>query len=143
LFKPTLAVAAEARASPSAGPRGLATIEGGTIGSSGCYEASGRLLQHPSGPHRIRYGEHPPAEIGDPLTIDGTAYVVIAKEPPFEQRRLERLVCTHRLLPGKRESSSRPNCASRTPRPAAHELGSCRAGVVHLPQRDARPPLRA
>ena len=38
------------------------------------------------------------AEIGDALAIDGNAWVVIAKEPPFEQRRIERLVCTPRLI---------------------------------------------
>ena len=53
-------------------------------------------MQHPSGVHRVRYGEHVPAEIGDALTIDGNAWVVVAKEPPFEQRRIERLICTPR-----------------------------------------------
>jgi hypothetical protein len=52
------------------------------------------VLQHPNGNHRVHYGEHLPTEIGDALTIDGNAWVVIAKEPPFEQRRVERLVCT-------------------------------------------------
>jgi hypothetical protein len=61
------------------------------------------IMQQPSGIHRIRYGEHLPTEIGDALTIDGNPWVVIAKEPPFEQRRLERLVCTPRLLPRRRE----------------------------------------
>jgi hypothetical protein len=56
------------------------------------------VMQHPSGSHRIRYGEHLPAEIGDTFTIDGDAWVVIAKGPPFEQRRLERLVCTPRTV---------------------------------------------
>jgi hypothetical protein len=52
------------------------------------------VMQQPNGNDRVRYGEHLPAEIGDALTIDGNAWVVIAKEPPFEQRRIERLVCT-------------------------------------------------
>jgi len=56
------------------------------------------VLQHPSGCHRVRHCEHSPAEIGDALTIDGNPWVVIAKEPPFEQRRIERLVCTPREL---------------------------------------------
>ena len=38
--------------------------------------------------------EHLLAEIGDVLTIEGNPWLVIAKEPPFEQRRIERLVCT-------------------------------------------------
>jgi hypothetical protein len=64
------------------------------------------VMQHPSGSHRIRYGEHRSAKIGDALTIDGNAWVVIAKEPPFEQRRLERLVCTPRLILHNRRGSS-------------------------------------
>jgi hypothetical protein len=56
------------------------------------------LMQPASGSHRVRYGEHLPAEIGDVLTIDGNPWIVIAKEPPFEQRRIERLVCTPRTV---------------------------------------------
>lgn len=56
------------------------------------------VMQHPSGVHRVRYGEHVRAEIGDALTIDGNAWVVIAKEPRFEQRRIERLICTPRSV---------------------------------------------
>ena len=52
------------------------------------------VMQHPSGGQRVRHGEHVLAEIGDVLTFDGNPWVVIAKEPPFEQRRIERLVCT-------------------------------------------------
>jgi hypothetical protein len=55
------------------------------------------VLQQPSGIDRVRYGEHLPTEIGDGLTIDDAPWVVIAKEPPFEQRRIERLVCSPRL----------------------------------------------
>jgi len=54
------------------------------------------VLQHLSGRQRVRHGGHAPAEIGDVLTIDGNPWLVIAKEPPFEQRRIERLVCTPR-----------------------------------------------
>jgi hypothetical protein len=57
------------------------------------------VMQQPNGNDRVRYGEHLLAEIGDALTIDGNTWVVIAKEPPFEQRRIERLVCTPRLIP--------------------------------------------
>ena len=52
------------------------------------------IMQHPNGYHRVRHGEHAPAEIGDVLTFDDAPWVVIAKEPPFEQRRIERLFCT-------------------------------------------------
>jgi hypothetical protein len=63
------------------------------------------VLQHASGIDRVRYGEHLPAQIGDALMIDGNAWVVIAKEPPFEHRRIERLVCTPRLPHRRGESS--------------------------------------
>jgi hypothetical protein len=55
------------------------------------------VMQHPNGIHGVHFGERMPAEIGDALTIDGNPWIVIAKEPPFEQRRIERLVCTPRL----------------------------------------------
>ncbi len=51
------------------------------------------VLQPSNGARRVRHGEHAPAEIGDVLTIDGNRWLVIGKEPPFEQRRIERLVC--------------------------------------------------
>jgi hypothetical protein len=54
------------------------------------------------------------ADIGDALTIDGNAWVVIAKEPPFEQRRIGRLVCTPRLiLQYRRGTRQSTNWASR------------------------------
>jgi hypothetical protein len=56
------------------------------------------IMQHPSGKQRVRHGEHVLTEIGDVLTFDGAPWVVIAKEPPFEQRRIERLVCTPRTV---------------------------------------------
>jgi hypothetical protein len=52
------------------------------------------VMQRPSGSQCVRHGEHLLAEIGDLLTIEGNPWLVIAKEPPFEQRRIERLVCT-------------------------------------------------
>jgi hypothetical protein len=57
------------------------------------------VMQDPSGRRHVRYGEHVPAEIGDALTIDGNVWVVIAKEPPFEQRRIERLTCLPHKVP--------------------------------------------
>lgn len=66
------------------------------------------IMQRPSGGQRIRYGEHGPAETGDVLTIDGSPWLVIAKEPPFEQRRIERLVCTPREVLHYRRPRSDP-----------------------------------
>jgi hypothetical protein len=51
------------------------------------------VMQDPSGMRRVHYSEHVQAEIGDALTIDGDVWVVTAKEPPFERRRIERLTC--------------------------------------------------
>jgi hypothetical protein len=56
------------------------------------------VMQHPTGRQRGRHGEHVSAEIGDVLTLDGNSWIVIAKEPPFEQRRIERLVCAPRTV---------------------------------------------
>ena len=55
-------------------------------------------MQLPNGNQRVRFGEHAMTEIGDVLTLDGMPWVVIAKEPPFEKRRIERLVCTPRQV---------------------------------------------
>jgi hypothetical protein len=54
------------------------------------------VMERPSGVQRVRHGEHGPTEIGDVLTIEGNPWLVIGKEPPFEQRRIERLLCTPR-----------------------------------------------
>jgi hypothetical protein len=56
------------------------------------------VMQPPNGNQRVRYGEHAMTEIGDVLTFDGAPWVVIAKEPAFEQRRIERLLCTPRKV---------------------------------------------
>jgi hypothetical protein len=66
------------------------------------------VMQRPSGSQRVRHGEHGPAEIGDVLTIDGNPWLVIAKEPPFEQRRIERLTCTPRQVLHYRRRRSNP-----------------------------------
>jgi hypothetical protein len=66
------------------------------------------VMQRPSGGQRVRHGEHVLAEIGDVLTIDGDPWLVIAKEPPFGQRRIERLVCTPRQVLHYRRRRSDP-----------------------------------
>jgi hypothetical protein len=60
------------------------------------------VMQHPNGKHRVRHGEQAMMEIGDVLTFDGAPWVVISKEPPFEQRRIERLFCTPRKVTHRR-----------------------------------------
>jgi len=57
------------------------------------------VMQPPNGKQRVRFtASDALTEIGDVLTLDGTPWVVIAKEPPFEKRRIERLVCTPRQV---------------------------------------------
>jgi hypothetical protein len=34
------------------------------------------------------------------VEVDGRPWVVVEKQPPFEQRRIERLICVPRKLPG-------------------------------------------
>ena len=37
-------------------------------------------------------------KIGDILDVDGRPWVIVAKEPPFELRRIERLICVPRAV---------------------------------------------
>jgi hypothetical protein len=60
------------------------------------------VMQHRNGKQRVRHGEQAMTEIGDVLTFDGAPWVVISKEPPFEQRRIERLFCTPRKVTHRR-----------------------------------------
>ncbi len=52
-----------------------------------------RLSRRPS----ISFIDRELTEIGDVMTINGRRWVVVEKQPPFEERRIERIVC--RLLP--------------------------------------------
>ena len=65
------------------------------------------VLQPSNGMRRVSHREHAPAEIGDVLTIDGNRWLVIGKEPPFEQRRIERLVCTPPRVSREEDGSRR------------------------------------
>jgi len=57
------------------------------------------VMQPANGKQRVRFRPcHALTEIGDVLTLDGAPWVVIAKEPPFEKRRIKRLVCTPRQV---------------------------------------------
>ena len=56
------------------------------------------ILRRPNVRDRICYRNGSDAEIGDVVTITGRPWVVIAKEPPFEQRRIERIICVPRRV---------------------------------------------
>jgi hypothetical protein len=56
------------------------------------------VLRRPNRQDRIRYKNRADAEIGDVLAIDGKPWVIIEKEPPFEFRRIERIICVPRRV---------------------------------------------
>jgi hypothetical protein len=56
------------------------------------------ILRRPNRPDRVRYRNEADAEIGDVVDIDGRLWVIIAKEPPFELRRIERIICVPRAV---------------------------------------------
>jgi hypothetical protein len=58
------------------------------------------ILRQPNAPDRISYRNRGEAEIGDPMKIDGGAWMIIEKQPRFELRRIERIICIPRPAPG-------------------------------------------
>jgi hypothetical protein len=46
----------------------------------------------------VRYHNRPDAQIGDVVEFDGRPWVIIEKEPPFELRRIERVICVPRTV---------------------------------------------
>jgi len=46
----------------------------------------------------VRYRNRPDAQIGDVVEFDGRPWVIIEKEPPFELRRIERIICVPRTV---------------------------------------------
>lgn len=51
------------------------------------------VLRRPNRQNKIRYKNRADAEIGDVLELDGKPWVIIEKEPAFELRRIERIIC--------------------------------------------------
>ena len=41
----------------------------------------------------VSFAERETDEVGDVMTINVSRWVVVLKEPPFEERRIERIVC--------------------------------------------------
>jgi hypothetical protein len=58
------------------------------------------VLQRPHRPDKVYYRNHDDAEVGDVVVLDGSPWVVVEKQPPFELRRIERVICVPRRVPG-------------------------------------------
>jgi len=56
------------------------------------------ILRRPDRKDRVRYWNSADAQIGDVVKVEGRAWVIIEKEPPFEFRRVERLICVPRRV---------------------------------------------
>ena len=55
------------------------------------------VRERPPGRSSVSFANRETAEVGDVMTFNGSRWVVVLKEPPFEERRIERIVC--RSLP--------------------------------------------
>ncbi len=51
------------------------------------------VRERPPGRSTISFADRETAQVGDVMTIDDSTWVVVLKEPPFEERRIERIVC--------------------------------------------------
>jgi proteasome lid subunit RPN8/RPN11 len=51
------------------------------------------VRERPPGRAQISYADREAAEVGDFMRIGSATWVVVSKEPPFEERRIERIVC--------------------------------------------------
>lgn len=56
------------------------------------------ILRQPNGTTGVRYCNRAAAEIGDVVMVDGWPWVIVDKEPPFELRRIERIICVPRQI---------------------------------------------
>jgi hypothetical protein len=56
------------------------------------------VLRRPNRRDRVKYRHTPETRIGDVLYIDEIPWVVVSKEPPFELRRIERVICVPRTV---------------------------------------------
>jgi hypothetical protein len=58
------------------------------------------VLRRPRGADRVCYRNLDAAEVGDVLVVDDEPWIVVEKQPPFELRRIERIICVPRRVPG-------------------------------------------
>ena len=56
------------------------------------------VLRRTNRKDRVRYWNWPDTQVGDVVEIDGRPWLVIEKEPPFELRRMERVICVPRRV---------------------------------------------
>jgi hypothetical protein len=56
------------------------------------------ILRRPNGQNAVRYCNRADAKIGDIVTVDGWPWVIVDKQPPFELRRIERIICVPRKV---------------------------------------------
>jgi hypothetical protein len=56
------------------------------------------VLRRPKRPDRICYRNHESAEIGDVIAVDGRPWLIVEKQPPFELRRIARIICVPRSV---------------------------------------------
>ena len=54
------------------------------------------ILRRPNRTDRVRYWNRADAQVGDIVEVDGRPWVIVEKQPPFELRRIERLICVPR-----------------------------------------------
>lgn len=55
------------------------------------------VLREPSVPQRISFSSLALTELGDLVLADDKEWIVVEKQPPFELRKIERLICQPRL----------------------------------------------
>ena len=51
------------------------------------------VLRGPSVPHKVSFRNRPVTVLGDRVIIEDRHWIVVEKEPPFELRKIERLIC--------------------------------------------------
>jgi hypothetical protein len=56
------------------------------------------VLQRPNHKDRVCYHHSAETSVGDVVYIDGIPWVVVSKEPPFELRHIERIICVPRTV---------------------------------------------
>lgn len=51
------------------------------------------VLREPSLPQKVSFKNRAITMLGDLVSIDDKDWIVVEKEPPFELRKIERLIC--------------------------------------------------
>jgi hypothetical protein len=56
------------------------------------------VLRRENRKDRVRHCHTAETRIGDVVEVDGIPWVVVSKEPPFELRHIERVICVPRTV---------------------------------------------